>query len=190
MEIGSRIAALRKANSWTQEQLADQIGTTRQAISKWESDKSEPDLRSLVKMGELFAVSMDYLILGCEPESAVVTSEASVDSSGEFENIRSSHDLLFYRRWRLMFASLTAAGLWMETQIPGLAERYQLYALDTYQTCYADIRDYYVRWPILGVIILGGLACLGGWRGIIWSNQRIRVIGHDKEVCNEEAVSN
>ena len=64
MAIGQRISELRKKNGLTQEQLAEELGTTRQAISKWESEKSSPDIDSVIRMGTLFDVSMDYLLLG------------------------------------------------------------------------------------------------------------------------------
>ena len=66
MGLGKRISELRKRQGMTQEQLAQHLGTTRQAISKWESDKSEPDVATLVRLGTLFNVSMDYLLLGKE----------------------------------------------------------------------------------------------------------------------------
>ena len=67
MRIGKRLSELRKKHGFTQEQLADRLGTTRQAVSKWESEKSNPDLDYVIQMGKIFGVSMDYLLLGTEP---------------------------------------------------------------------------------------------------------------------------
>lgn len=74
MGVGKRIAELRKKQGLTQEQLAEMLSTTRQAVSKWESEKSTPDIVYVISMGKIFGVSMDYLLLGMEP--AVSQAEA------------------------------------------------------------------------------------------------------------------
>ena len=62
MTLGEKLTKLRKENNYTQEQLADIIGVSRQAISKWESDVSYPETDKLIKLGELYDCSMDYLL--------------------------------------------------------------------------------------------------------------------------------
>ena len=62
MTTGEKIAGLRKENNYTQEQLADILGVSRQSVSKWESDAAYPETEKLVKMGRLFGCSMDYLL--------------------------------------------------------------------------------------------------------------------------------
>ena len=62
MTLGDKISKLRKDNNYTQEQLADILGVSRQSISKWESDIAYPETDKLVKMGKLFECSMDYLL--------------------------------------------------------------------------------------------------------------------------------
>ncbi|MBO4987795.1 MAG: helix-turn-helix transcriptional regulator [Lachnospiraceae bacterium] len=54
--------SLRKKCGWSQEELADQLGISRQSVSKWESGMSIPDLEKIVKMSALFGVSTDYLL--------------------------------------------------------------------------------------------------------------------------------
>lgn len=53
---------MRKKNGWSQEELANQLGVSRQAVSKWESASSIPDLDKIVKMSIIFGVSTDYLL--------------------------------------------------------------------------------------------------------------------------------
>ena len=67
MNISDRIQALRKAKGMSQEQLADAIGVSRQAVSKWESEQATPDLEKVVIMSDLFEVTTDYILKGIEP---------------------------------------------------------------------------------------------------------------------------
>lgn len=62
MTFGEKLSRLRKENNYTQEQLADLLGVSRQSVSKWESDLAYPETDKLVKLGELFDCSMDYLL--------------------------------------------------------------------------------------------------------------------------------
>lgn len=62
MTLGEKIARLRKNQNYTQEQLADLLGVSRQSVSKWEADIAYPETEKLVKMGQLFSCSMDYLL--------------------------------------------------------------------------------------------------------------------------------
>lgn len=54
--------SLRKRNGWSQEELAQQLGVSRQSVSKWESMASMPDIQKIMSMSELFGVSTDYLL--------------------------------------------------------------------------------------------------------------------------------
>lgn len=62
MTFGEKLSKLRKENNYTQEQLADILGVSRQSISKWESDMAYPETDKLIKLGRLFECSMDYLL--------------------------------------------------------------------------------------------------------------------------------
>lgn len=62
MILADKIMDLRKKNGWSQEELANQLGVSRQAVSKWESAVSTPDLDKILKLSALFEVSTDYLL--------------------------------------------------------------------------------------------------------------------------------
>lgn len=62
MILADKIIDLRKKNGWSQEELAEQLGVSRQSVSKWESGMSVPDLNKIIAMSELFCVSTDYLL--------------------------------------------------------------------------------------------------------------------------------
>ena len=62
MTFGEKLYRLRKEKGWTQERLAEQIGVSRQALSKWESGSAVPDAVNILRLSKLFAVSADYLL--------------------------------------------------------------------------------------------------------------------------------
>lgn len=67
MNMADRIQYLRKAKGISQEELADKVGVSRQAVSKWESEQSMPDLDKVITMSEYFDVTTDYILRGIEP---------------------------------------------------------------------------------------------------------------------------
>ncbi len=62
MTFGEKLSKLRKEYNYTQEQLADILGVSRQSVSKWESDIAYPETDKLIELGKLFDCSMDYLL--------------------------------------------------------------------------------------------------------------------------------
>ena len=62
MILADKIIDLRKKNGWSQEELAEKLGVSRQSVSKWEGAQSVPDMGRVVQMSELFGVSTDYLL--------------------------------------------------------------------------------------------------------------------------------
>ena len=62
MILAEKIMEMRKKNGWSQEELAYQLGVSRQSVSKWESGASIPDLERILKLSEIFGVSTDYLL--------------------------------------------------------------------------------------------------------------------------------
>ncbi|MDE6714632.1 MAG: helix-turn-helix domain-containing protein [Lachnospiraceae bacterium] len=71
MNVADRIQNLRKIRGISQEQLAEAIGVSRQAVSKWESEQSTPDLEKIVLMSDFFDVTTDYLLKGIEPTNEI-----------------------------------------------------------------------------------------------------------------------
>lgn len=62
MILADKLIELRKKNGWSQEDLAERLGVSRQSVSKWESGTSIPDLDKILKMSSLFGVSTDFLL--------------------------------------------------------------------------------------------------------------------------------
>ena len=81
MTLGEKIARQRKELNYTQEQLADILGVSRQSISKWESDIAYPETDKLIELGKLFDCSMDYLL------KEEITEKDGVQTSGFTEKV-------------------------------------------------------------------------------------------------------
>ncbi len=62
MEFGDKLIEQRKMRGFSQEQLADKLGVSRQAISRWEAGSALPDVNNLKKISEIFEISIDYLL--------------------------------------------------------------------------------------------------------------------------------
>ena len=62
MKLADKIIKLRKQLGWSQEELAEKLNVSRQSVSKWEGALSIPDLNRIIKLGEIFGVSTDYLL--------------------------------------------------------------------------------------------------------------------------------
>ena len=74
MIFADKLIALRKKSGWSQEELAEKLGVTRQSVSKWEGAQSVPDIDKILQLSHLFGVTTDYLLkdeLG-EPEYTAV----------------------------------------------------------------------------------------------------------------------
>lgn len=108
MNIADRIQHLRKMKGISQEELADKLGVSRQAISKWESEQSSPDIEKVIIMSEFFEVTTDYLLKGIEPladESAAVKPKPD---AGVFAIVGTAFNVL---------GVIIAAMIWYEKQI-------------------------------------------------------------------------
>ncbi len=64
VRLGEQIRTIRNKENLSQEQLGQKMNVTRQAIYKWESGKGYPDIQNLIKLSELFEISIDKLIKG------------------------------------------------------------------------------------------------------------------------------
>lgn len=95
MILADKIIQLRKKAGWSQEELADQLGVSRQSVSKWEGAQSVPDLDRILQMSRIFGVTTDYLLkdeLG-EPEYAdggdkAVLRRVTMEEASEYLSLR------------------------------------------------------------------------------------------------------
>ncbi len=83
MTLGEKITMLRKEKHWSQEELAMRLDISRQSVSKWESEASVPDLDKVVRLSEIFDVSLDFLLKE-DADFYRKDSQEGNGSSGEF----------------------------------------------------------------------------------------------------------
>ena len=88
MILADKIINLRKKNGWSQEELAEKLGVTRQSVSKYEGAQSIPDLDKILKLSEIFGVTTDYLIKDELEEEEYAPSQMQENES---ESDRSVH---------------------------------------------------------------------------------------------------
>lgn len=93
IETAKRLFEYRKANGYSQEELAEKIGVSRQAISKWERSESSPDTDNLIALANLYGVTIDELLNGAEPpkktpeeQPADTTAEEAYDNNYNYYN--------------------------------------------------------------------------------------------------------
>ena len=67
MSLGERILELRKAADISQGQLAEDMGVSRQAVSKWENDQASPDTSKMIRLAEVLNTEVEYLVSGRKP---------------------------------------------------------------------------------------------------------------------------
>ena len=87
IEIANRLQKLRKENGYSQEELADKLGISRQAVSKWERAESSPDTDNLIVLARLYHISLDDLLNDTdEKEKENSEIEAITESKEEIKN--------------------------------------------------------------------------------------------------------
>lgn len=77
MSISERLQELRKQTNYSQEEIAEKLGVTRQAISKWESGQGNPDINNIIKLSEVYSTSTDYLLTGIGSDNKTVQIECT-----------------------------------------------------------------------------------------------------------------
>ena len=91
MTLSDRLQALRKSQNLSQEQLAEKLDVSRQAISKWESGQANPDINNILKLSDIYEVSTDYILTGKELDNQIVYKDHIVYK--EKRGFNKLHDL-------------------------------------------------------------------------------------------------
>lgn len=83
VEIANKLVKLRKQLGLSQEELAERIGVSRQAVSKWERSESSPDTDNLIALSRVYGISIDEML---DPEKGAATEERTQDDSKDNDN--------------------------------------------------------------------------------------------------------
>lgn len=81
MKLNEKIYEYRKLNRWSQEELADKLDVSRQTVSKWEVGKAVPELEKLIKLAELFKITVDELV----KDNIEITSKEEFDNANNLD---------------------------------------------------------------------------------------------------------
>ena len=107
MILADKIIRLRKKNGWSQEELAERMSVSRQAVSKWESAQTIPDLEKILHLSTLFGVTTDYLLKD-EIEDEELTNDTSSDTAVKRISIEEANTYIEERKkaaWRIALAT-------------------------------------------------------------------------------------
>ncbi|MCI8386989.1 MAG: helix-turn-helix transcriptional regulator [Clostridiales bacterium] len=134
MILADKIIRLRKKNGWSQEELAEQMNVSRQAVSKWESAQTVPELEKILQLSQIFGVTTDYLL----KDELEAEEFLQVDSSNQIRRVTMSeaNDYLTLRKnlsLRIAFATflcilspipLILLGVLSELENPPISENF------------------------------------------------------------------
>ncbi|MET7021285.1 helix-turn-helix domain-containing protein [Bacillus mycoides] len=84
MSLGQQLKRLRESKGFSQEDVAKKIGVTRQAVYKWEYDKSCPDIDNLILLSEMYNVTLDELIKGNQSFKEKIHIDEDFEKENEF----------------------------------------------------------------------------------------------------------
>ena len=107
MILADKIIKLRKKNGWSQEELADKMHVSRQAVSKWEAAQTTPDLEKILMLSRLFGVTTDYLLKD-ELEQEAFTDD-TLEAGTRCITMEEANTYLAHRKWasvRIAFATV------------------------------------------------------------------------------------
>ncbi|WP_459501898.1 helix-turn-helix domain-containing protein [Bacillus sp. C1] len=102
MNLGPQLKKFRESKKFSQEDVARKVGVTRQAVYKWESNKSYPDIENLILLSKLYEVTIDELIK--EPED--VSEELDKEDKDECEDDDNENDFGFFIGIALIFIGI------------------------------------------------------------------------------------
>lgn len=134
------ILNVRRDNKLTQEQFAEKIGVTRQAVSRWEMGISVPNINTITLISEKFGVSIDVILKATE--NVTEKRAASIKKTRNYEFL-------------LLFIGI--AGL---ITLPFLAKWEQLKSMESFKTAYEHSSDYILEYP-LSIILMFALLLIG-----------------------------
>ena len=98
MILADKIIDLRKKAGWSQEELAEKLGVSRQSVSKWEGAQSIPDMNKILQLSELFGVSTDYLLKDSMEAPEIVPAQDEEGEGATFVSMEEANAFLDYKQ--------------------------------------------------------------------------------------------
>lgn len=144
MKLSEKIMILRKKQGWSQEELAERLDVSRQAVSKWESDQATPDVEKILRMSQIFGVSTDALLKDEVDIDSPQTGDIPPHQMPTPENGHMYGSLHNHRERRSAPAALT---VFRSVFWPLVVALYLLYSFFT-----TDWGRSWIVWPVAAVL--------------------------------------
>lgn len=142
MTLGQRLQKARKESGLSQEELAEQLGVSRQAVSKWENDSGYPEMEKMIRLSQLYQVSLDYLVgNGQEPERSNEENAAA----GWYVSRELAEGYLSYQKTKFMKIGICVLLVFLSSTFS---------YVDVYYYEYGGIEDILSTFLIMVAIIL------------------------------------
>lgn len=164
MDMNERIRKICMDNGLSQDQFADKLGVSRQAVSKWESGQNTPDISNIIRICELFGTSCDYLIRGISCDSV-----ADPDVADEKKQTGKFNSKKYF-----LYTGAGLAGILIWCFVPLICGFWKGYELEHFGQAFTDSTEYIWRMPVLPISILGSLCIILAAAGFALTAFRIR----------------
>lgn len=154
MTFGQNLQQMRRQAGLSQQQLAERLGVSRQAISKWELNATKPDIDNVIQLSKLFSISIDELLTGEKPQNKQNYPQPVEKKGQNRKEYIFSVVLIAVGVLGLILASLIAP--WMQWQ-----------AFHTFGQCYTDATEYLRHYPLVLVVIASVASICAGCLWIV-----------------------
>ncbi|PEQ88753.1 helix-turn-helix domain-containing protein [Bacillus cereus] len=139
MSIGEQLKKLRESKGFSQEDVAKKIGVTRQAVYKWENDKSYPDIDNLILLSEMYNVTLDELIKGKQN----IKEKIHIDEKDE--DFEKENEFGFYIGFGLLILSAFVDYEGMQEILLGIALFMIVFYSDVKKVILNEFRSFFKR---------------------------------------------
>ncbi|WP_438478815.1 helix-turn-helix domain-containing protein [Streptococcus pluranimalium] len=137
MKVGKNIKSYRQNENWSQEDLAEKIYVSRQTISNWETEKSYPDVQSLIMLSQCFKISLDQLIEGDLEKMKQIVKQQDVNAMDYYTKrmlwtmlalVLTVFPVFYYLDWwgLLAYIPLAILGCYYAFQVEKIKDNYDL----------------------------------------------------------------
>ncbi|HDR7353126.1 helix-turn-helix domain-containing protein [Bacillus wiedmannii] len=138
MSLGQQLKKLRESKGFSQEDVAKKIGIMRQAVYKWENDKSCPDIENLILLSEMYNVTLDELIKG----NRNLKEKIHIDEDEDFEK---ENKFGFYIGFGLLIVSAFVDYEGMQEILLGIALFMMVFYSDVKKVILNEFRSFFNR---------------------------------------------
>ncbi|MGD6892221.1 helix-turn-helix domain-containing protein [Bacillus mobilis] len=139
MSLGQQLKRLRESKGFSQEDVAKMIGVTRQAVYKWENDKSYPDIDNLILLSEMYNVTLDELIKGNQ------SFKEKIHIDEEDEEFEKENEFGFYIGCGLLIMSAFVDYEGMQEILLGIALFMMVFYSDVKKVILNEFRSFFKR---------------------------------------------